>query len=131
VSVSGNSADIRFGEFFAGRARELTYGTKPGADQAKEYRVIMPDRWSSVPGYDVRQDRYRKSYDIICNAAEFAEVETWEQSTYRGTRPSVIIPDVDKNDCFVVKFMSFTYRKLNPGWYEVTLDLLEYPRTQW
>ena len=131
VGVTGNSSNIRLGEFFAGNARQLTYGTKPGADQEKEYRVVMPDRWSSVPGYDVKQDRYRKNYEIICNLTEFAEVEAWEQSTYRGTRPSVIVPDVDRNDCFVVKFMSFSYRKLNPGWYEVTLNLLEYPRTQW
>lgn len=131
VGVTGNSTDIRFGEFFAGRARELQYGSKPDATQEKEYRVLATDRWSSIPGYDIRQDRYHKVYEIICTAAEFLEVEAWEQSTYRGTRPSVIVPDVDKNDCFIVKFTRFSYRKINPGWYDVTLDLLEYPRTQW
>jgi hypothetical protein len=131
VGVTGNTNAVRFGEFFAGHARELTYGTKPETEQEKEYRVTSADRWSSIPGYDIGQDRYKKSYEVICTAEEFEEIEAWEQSTYRGTRPSVIVPDLDKNDCFAVKFLGFKYRKLNPGWYEVTLNLLEYPRTQW
>jgi hypothetical protein len=131
VAVSGNSAAIRFGEFFAGKARELFYGTKPDADQEKEYRVLGAENWSSVPGYDIKQDRYRKSYEVVANVDQFEEIELWEQSTYRGTRPSVIVPDVDKNDCYVVKFVRFSYRKINQWWYDVTLDLLEYPRTQW
>lgn len=131
VAVTGNSTDVRFGEFFAGFARELTRGTKPGGDQVKEYRAVQPERWSSIPGYRPKQDRYRKTYDLTVTKTQFDAIVAWEESTYWGTLPSIIVPDVNVNDCFVVQFLGFNFQKQNPDTYDVTLNFLEFPRTQW
>lgn len=131
VDVTGNSVDVKMGEFFAGLARELDRGTKPGGERTKEYRAVQPERWSSIPGYRPKQDRYRISWEVTVTKTQFDEIVAWEESTYWGTLPSVIVPDIAVNDCYVVQFLGFSYRKQAPGVYDVTLNFLEFPRTQW
>ncbi len=131
VGIVGNSQAVRFGEFFAGYARTIASGSKPGVDKVKEYRVTQPGSWSSVPRYDIGQDRWRWAIEISVTAAERLEIQAWEESTYRGTLPSVVVDDVDINDCKVVQFLGFSERKLNPNRYELTLSVLEYARTRW
>jgi hypothetical protein len=131
VIIAGNTNTIVFGEFFAGLARTLRRGTQPGGNQQKEYRVVRPNMWSSVPGYDVEQDRWWKSYSVIVDHAEFRAIQEWEESTHRGLLPSIIVPDTRVNDAFAVKFLGFEYFKNGPEEYHVTLRFIEYPRKRW
>ena len=131
VGVTGNSNEVVIGEFFGGYARELTRGTKPGGRRTKEYRTTTPENWSSIPGYSPRQNRFRKSFDVTVTKAQYEAIQLWEEQTYNGTLPSVIVPDLAVNDCFVVKFLGFEFDKQNPDTYNITLNFLELARKEW
>lgn len=131
VAISGNTETIVFGEFFAGLARQLRRGTQPGGQRQKDSRFLRTDTWSSLPGYDVKCDRYLQTWQVTVDHGEFRAIQEWEEATQRGLLPSVIVPDTRVNDCFVVRFSGFAYRKQNPHTYEVDLRFIEYPRHKW
>jgi hypothetical protein len=130
-SVTANSNPVTIGEVFAGQALELTRGTKPGGRRVKEYHVTSPQGWSSVPGYSPRQNRWRHSFDVTVTKAQYEAIQLWEEQTYNGVKPSVIVPDLEINDCFVVKFLGFDFVKQNPETYDITLNFLEFARIEW
>jgi hypothetical protein len=131
VDISSNTVPVIFGEFVAGFARELGRPIRPGGHRKQEPRVIQPNRWSSIPGYDVQQDRWHFTGDTVLKQSQMDELEEWWFSTHRGTRPSLIVPTPTIQDCLLVAFDGFEYTKQGPNEFNVTLNFTEQARTKW
>jgi hypothetical protein len=105
LAVSGNSRDVVIGEFAAGELRSI------GLPQLSTHRLehahknIEPNvDVSSVLPYDKGVAMRRLIGRYILTNTEKEAVEDWYRAERGGSRPSVIIPELDVNDAWFTRF---------------------------
>lgn len=133
VASSGNTDPYVIGEAWAGRARQLpqrpgiTVDLLHGLQNAYE----EPYEWTSqLAPYDDGNSAARVlTGKIVVDADGYDEIRTWYESTRRGTRPTLIIPDHTINDAWLATF-SYTMEK-DEGFFHVSLTFKEIPRQRW
>jgi hypothetical protein len=96
-----------------------------------EFDPGIPFRWetSLAPYPDGMSEPRRKRGELILSASDYAQFESWYTATKKGTRPSLIIFDSAVNDAWLCTWQ-FSARH-SEGWYFVTMEILELPRTEW
>lgn len=118
------------GEFYGGKGYTLN-----GFLRSQSKRDPgQPFNWEGEGGqrapYDPLVSKPRRLSGSI--ALTDAEVETligWDEATHRGTRPPLLIPDSDVNDCWLVQW-NFTIAP-NDGYNLVNIEFVEIPRNHW
>lgn len=131
VTVTGNSQDVIIGEFIAARCRELGRPISRGGQRTKEAGSVLPDTWSSIPGYSIGQDRNKYALQTILTQAQMDALDEWHDTTDNGTKPSVIVRTPSINQASMVRFVDFSDTKNGPDEFHVTLNLIEFAGTKW
>lgn len=141
MTVSGIPAIV--GELIAGQRRSLEKDLFPNSI----FDPGAPFPWeegSSLPPYDdgVAAPR-RLSGETIFTDTGLADLKNWYDSTRRGTRPTLIVPDLDLNDAWLVNFryairtaaqVSLATRVANTNMksmHRVSLEFVEIPSLRW
>lgn len=135
LAITGNSGPI-VTSFYAGLGRELETplflgrGIEPSEPFAweGEARLQAPHD----PGY---AEPRRLRGECVLTEDGLTDVRDWYASTRRGTRPTLIIPDENYNDAWLVVFR-YTAQDFAPGDYPdalhaVTFEFVEIPRLRW
>lgn len=127
LAISGNASPIIIGELYGGLAIEF-----------EDYELDLdpgdPFEWegefSSIPPYDSGLSHPRRlTGEVVMTAAQFAQVKAIYDSTRRGSRPCLVIPDEDVQDAICALFK---YRaRYEATLYFVSLEVIEVPRTRW
>lgn len=134
LAITGNSDPITC-SFYAGLARELT--------ELRLGRTLEPTDPFPWEGEALLQAPHDRGYaeprrlrgDCILTEAQLADVRDWYASTRRGTKPTLIIPDTNYNDAWLVVFR-YVAQDLAPDEYPdalhtVTFEFVEIPRVRW
>lgn len=134
VAVTGNSVATVIGEFYAGTKRTLPRQLRPG----RVYTPGAPYTWEgdfgSQPPYDTGVAQRRLSGELVTDDAGLADIQSWYESTREGTRPTLIVPEHDKNDAWLVVFQfrsRVLWRNGSQTAHVVELEFMELPRSRW
>lgn len=133
-SVSGNDQDEIIGELLAGKLREFTPIRIDGAEFTHDDFADEPQgAFVSVMPYDKGTERRRLVGSQFYSLTDLNILKGWWQSQRSGTKPSLLIPDPDLNDAWVVNFKGFRYRPYpkDTDLYLVSFEFVEYPRSRW
>lgn len=142
--VDGNDETPVIGEFIAGTVREVTPVRIEDA-QFEELDFAEPRAMAAMflPPYDEGLEGRTLKGTQIYTSADLAILRGWWQAQRAGTKPSVLIPNPDVNDAWLVQFQGLQYRPLvqpspiagspasDQGLWLVTLTFVEYPRSRW
>lgn len=130
---SANSANPVLGEVIAGKYRTLTRGLRLD-DAAFGHDMFSADpqsEFASIPPYDKALAQRTITGSQVVSSSELDDLRGWFESQRGWTKPSVIVPDANVNDAWVVTVRNFGYRKVDANLYDVRLEFKEYPRSRW
>jgi hypothetical protein len=139
LAVSGNSVDVVIGEFAAGQLRSIGLPQLSSHRLEHAHKNIEPavDVASVLP-YDKGVAMRRLSGTYVLTNTEKDAVEEWYRAERGGSRPSVIIPELDVNDAWFVRFAeppSFTpivpHQTRSVILWVASLIFQELPRSRW
>lgn len=137
VDVAGNSAPVVVGEVVGGPARTLERQLRLESNFEALEPLAWDGRFGSVPPYDEGTASRMLKGTTFVTGQGYADIQAWYESTRRGTRPTLIVPDSATNDAWLVTFKwaaaplkvpSSTYA--DQVW-RVELEFYEVPRTRW
>jgi len=130
---SANAANPVVGEVIAGKYRTLTRGLKL-EDAAFEHLMFAADpqsEFASIPPFDKGLAQRTLTGSQTVSSSEFDDLRGWYEAQHGWTKPSVIVPDANVNDAWIVTVKNFRYRKVDASLYDVHLEFQEYPRSRW
>jgi hypothetical protein len=135
LTASGNSVAVVVGEIYAGRYRTLERQIRLESSHAPIDPLEWEGEFGSVPPYDAGIAARTLRGTTYVTAAGLADIQAWYESTRRGTRPTLIVPDSLTNDAWLVTF-SYRYAPIkapdgSTHLYRVELEFVEVPRTRW
>lgn len=136
LSVTGNDHTVVIGEFFAGKVRSLVPVRIDGAQFSHSDASDDARARTGVPEYDRGEEGRVLSGTQVYTTEQLAEIKAWWQAQRGGSLPSLIVPDPDVNDIWVVKFSGLSYSPVRSnvagdGLWLVTLTFIEVPRVRW
>ena len=133
ITVGGSYAiDVVAGQFFAGKALALPYTIAPrGRRGYLKFNMQPNPQMGNVPV--MRKDKAARtlSGSILVKPSYLEAIEKWYAETNDGELVSCIVPDMEKNDFWVVKFLDYSWERLNPEMSLVQLNFQEVPRVRW
>jgi hypothetical protein len=129
LAVSGNSDPVIIGEFYAGLSIVFP-GMLHGIRFAPGHTFPWEGEFASLAPFDsgVAPSR-RMAGNLILTAAQHAQLVSAHASQRNGSRPVLFINDDDVNDAWLAQF-DFESDK-GEGYYFVSLEVVEIPRTRW
>lgn len=132
VAVSSNSAAVIIGEFVAGTKSTLERNIGAAPDITPFHRVVSHDaEFDSLLSYNKSIGGRVLSGDIVLTNSGLSAVKAWWESTRGNSRLSLIVPDSNVQDAWMVKFTEFRYRPNSVNTNLVSLGFEEIPRTAW
>ena len=139
VAVASNSTAVIIGELLAGKARETTYGLRPGV--AWGYRdigsqVARRNPIGSVPPLSRGEVARWLRGTIMCQEADKDALVAWYEAGRDDSKPSVMIPYSDLQDAWVGTLTALEVRTVirvsgGPVIFDVSLEFQEWPRKRW
>lgn len=129
ISVSGNSVTVVLGELIAGVLE--TIGLLPGSDLHPEDYRVAGDSVIRRVGYDMGYTGRTLEAQMILTAADKDKIVAWYDATRQGSRPSVLIPDENVNDAWLVIFTNLDVRPWENDNFQVSATWAELTRVRW
>lgn len=131
VDVTGNDQTVTIGEFFAGKVRTLAPLRLDG--QQIEQTDFSTDARArrGIPEFDSAEEGRVLSGSQVYSESDLADIIAWWQAQRSGSLPSLLIPDPDINDLWVVKFTGLRYVPVSTDQWLVSMTLIEIPRVRW
>lgn len=134
LGISGNTAPV-ITSLYAGLSRTLESPLRLG----RVRNPAQPFAWETLlaPYDDGLSDPRRYQGNCVLTEDGLLDVEAWYQSTRRGTRPTLIVPDDSYNDAILAVF-NYTATDLSSGeqsdgdaLFEVAFEVTEIQRIRW
>jgi hypothetical protein len=136
LAVTGNTDPVIIGGLFAGKSRTLEEFLMLGrtVDPGQPFR--WEGEYGTVPPYDSGNGPQRRmTGQAYLTDAGLDDVEAWYLSTRSGTIPTLIIPEDDVNDAWLVTFhytaQDFANAERPNARYSVNFEFAEIPRVRW
>lgn len=131
-AVSSNSTAVIVGEFVAGLKRTMERNLAVRPEFMPSHPVIRHDaEFDSLNPYDKSIVSRTLKGDVILTDTGLAAVRAWWESTRGGSRISLIVPDSNVQDAWLVYFTDFRWKPANANVHEVSLAFQEVPRSAW
>lgn len=136
LTISGNTDPVVC-SLYAGFSRTLERPLFLGRTRNPAQPFAWEGESLAHPNDNGLSDPLRLRGECILSEAGILEVEAWYQSTRRGSRPTLIIPDDDYNRALLAVF-NYSVTDLAPGDYDdmdalfqVSFEVVEIPRVRW
>jgi len=137
LTVTTNPVDAIIGELYVGKIRSLARNLQRSQNvwQFETYAIRPGAEFGSVQPYDKGLEGRRLNGANLYSPTEFDDMLAWFRSCRDGSRPTIIMPDGDVDDAWIVNFTAFEWRRapMSSGeiWYEVGMAFEELPRSRW
>lgn len=132
IAISSNSVPVVIGEFVVGKKRSLerTLRVKPTFSQ--RYLVTSHEaEFDSLMPYDKAIVARELTGEVIVTDAGLADIQAWVDSTRGGSKLTLIVPDADVQDAWLVTITEFSYQPDANNVNFVSLGFREFPRSRW
>lgn len=132
LAIVGNSVDVIIGEFVAGKKRTLERSLRIRPTFTQSYGVLAHGaEFDSLLPYDKAVVARTLSGTVIVTDSGLADIQAWVDSTRGGARATLIVPDADVQDAWLVTITEFSYQPDAANVNLVSLAFQEYPRSRW
>jgi len=136
VTVASNASNVVIGEILAGLSEEWNLLSDDNEGTYEIFPIAVDDsEITSVPGYSRGRERRSLRGSNYASATDYTFLNNWMAATWDNTRPSVIIPNENDNDAWVVKLnTSFSFSQIigDPSrLYKASIGFTEFPRQRW
>lgn len=132
VAVSSNPSALIIGEFVVGTRRTLERNLRPAPDFSQVYHVVRHEaEFNSLMPYDKGIVGRKLRGSVTLSDTGLQAVLDWYDSTRGGTKPSLIVPNSNVQDAWLVEMTAPSYQPTRQNQNEVTLEFTEYPRSRW
>jgi hypothetical protein len=134
LAITSNTTDVIIGEVIIGTRRTLerNLAVRPSFGAGNHGTVQHESEFDSLMGYDKGFVARPLSGTVVLSDTGLAAVLDWYDSTRGNTLPSLIVPNSNVQDAWLVKFASPPqYQPGNKNVNDVTLSFIEFPRSRW
>jgi hypothetical protein len=132
VSVTGNTATPVIGEFFAGKSSTLPRKLRLGVQRTfQQFAIPSGAEFGSVLPYDKGLYGEVLQGTQTYEESDVEDILQWLKASRNGTRCSVIVPDDERDDCYVVLLRDVQVTQLSGTLMDVAFTFEEIPRQRW
>jgi len=131
--VASNTVPVVLGEMLAGPISSVVAGLPlDGTDwgYVDGGAIRRQARFGTVSDLDLEQVQRWLRTTVFATVAEGEAIMEWYEASRNDTRPSAIVP-LSLADVWVVRFVSKPQCSSIGGYYRVSLEFEEWPRTRW
>lgn len=132
VDIASNTVPIVVGEFVCGKRRTLERNLAVRPAFKASYQTVRHEaEFNSLMPYDKGIVSRTLSGTVVLSDTGLADVQAWWDATRGNTKPSLIIPNSNVQDAWLVEFTEFSYEPASKNVNHVSLTFTEYPRSRW
>jgi hypothetical protein len=131
VGFSGAADDVVLGELIAGKYRTIRAPRFDSDWEIDDYRLNVDAEFGSINPHDRGLESRKITGFNFYTTADRDLILAWYRAQRAASKPSLIVPDSDVNDAWVVQLLTPKYQRAGADSWRVELTFVESPRSRW